>query len=84
VAKILELSGMIHSKYGSEVNMADAMHWSRQRLNKITNCKKVPNLYEVLELANALGTDYMTMAHIFLSQKYTIVDKNDDPLAFGM
>ena len=66
MAKILALSGMIHSKFATESKMADEMKWSRQRLNKITNGDKEPDLFEVRDIADALGVSFMTVAQIFL------------------
>jgi len=69
MAKILELSGLIHSKFDSEAKMADALGWPRQRLNKITNGDKEPDLDEVRDIAAALGESFMTVANIFLAKK---------------
>lgn len=69
MAKILALSGLIHSKFDSEAKMADRMGWSRQRLNKITNGDKEPDLFEVRDISDALDTSFMTVAQIFLDLK---------------
>lgn len=69
MAKILALSGLIHSKFKYESNLADSMGWSRQRLNKITNGDKEPDLGEVRDIANALDEPFMTVAQIFLDLK---------------
>ena len=69
LAKILALSGLIHSKFHTESKMADAMGYSRQRLNKITNGDKEPDLEEVRDIANALDEPFMTVAQIFLDLK---------------
>ena len=69
MAKILALNGLIHSKFGSEVKMADAMGWSKQRLNKITNGYKEPDLFEVRDISDVLGVSFMTVAQIFLDMK---------------
>ena len=58
----------------SETDMASAMGWSRQRLNKITNGKKVPDLFELDDMASALGSTVMDLAHIFLQSRSTNVD----------
>ena len=52
------LNGLIHKNYDSESEMAISMGWSRQRLNRITNGKKVPDLIEVNCIANALNTSF--------------------------
>ena len=69
MAKILALNGLIHSKFDSEAKMADALGWPRQRLNKITNGDKEPDLDEVREMAAVLGESFMTVASIFLSRR---------------
>jgi len=82
MAKNLQLSSMIHAIYGSESQMAQAMGWSRQRLNRITNGKKVPDLYELDDIATALNTPFLSVAHIFLEKRSTNVDFN--PFDFGI
>ncbi len=84
MAKNLQLNGLIHSKYGSESKMAKDMGWSRQRLNRITNEKKVPDLFEISDIASALNVSFISMAQIFLGEKSTIVDPKPDPLQFHM
>ena len=69
MAKILELSGLIHSKFETESKMANFMGWSRQRLNKITNGDKEPDLDEVRDISDALDVSFMTVAQIFLDRK---------------
>ena len=69
MAKILALSGLIHSKFDSESKMADRLGWSRQRLNKITNGDKEPDLNEVRSISDALDVSFMTVAQIFLDLK---------------
>lgn len=70
MSKILELSGMIHSKYKNESRFADAIGWTKQRLNKITTGKKEPSLSEVALLSNALDESFENVAHIFLSRSH--------------
>jgi transcriptional regulator with XRE-family HTH domain len=69
MAKILALNGLIHSKFDSESKMADAMGWSRQRLNKITNGDKEPDLFDVRDISDILDVSFMTVAQIFLDLK---------------
>lgn len=68
MAKVLELSGMIHSKYESESDFANAIGWSRQRVNKITNGKKEPNLKELAQISAGLGVSFERIANIFLAR----------------
>ena len=69
MAKILPLRGLIFGKYESEAQMAEAIGWTRQRLNKITNGTKEPTLDEVDAIAKAVGEEFMTVAAIFLKKK---------------
>ena len=74
MAKNLELNGMIHGKFGSETAMAHSLQWSRQRLNKITNGRKLPDLLEVNAMAEALDVSFIDLANIFLGKQSTYVD----------
>jgi transcriptional regulator with XRE-family HTH domain len=74
MAKVLDLRGMIYAKFDNETKAADALGWSRQRLNKITSGKKIPDLDEVNDLARVLDTSFMDVARIFLPSQST----NDD------
>ena len=78
MARIPQLNGLIHTVYNSESDMARAMNWSKQRLNRITTGKKVPDLFDVNAMANALHTSFISVAQIFLPTESTNVDKNDD------
>ena len=69
MGKIFELNGLIHSHYSSEAELARTLNWTRQRLNRITNGDKEPDLEEVRDLANALHEPFDKIAHIFLSRK---------------
>jgi len=68
MSKILELNGLIHSRYDNEAQMASALGWPRQRLNKITNGDKEPDLDEVQQIADVLEVPFMSVAQIFLSK----------------
>lgn len=61
-----ELRGLIYSKYNTEAEMADFMGWHRQKLNKITNGIKIPDVNELNELANALEEPIGEIAILFL------------------
>ena len=69
MGKILELNGLIHLHFSSETEMARVLNWPRQRLNKITNGDKEPDLGEVRDIANVLEEPFDKVAHIFLSRK---------------
>lgn len=64
----LALKGLIYGKYGKEVNLAKALGWSKQRLNRITTGRSMPNVEELNALAVALDTSVERMVHIFLPQ----------------
>lgn len=69
MAKNLEFSGMIHSKFESESAFARYLGWSRQRVWRITNNQKVPDLFELDSMAKALDKSINDVAHIFLPSK---------------
>ena len=74
MARDMELNGMIHAKFESETQMAQSIGYSRQRLNKITTGKKVPDLFELRDMAGALDQSIADLAHIFLRMQSTTVD----------
>ena len=61
-----EIRGLIYSQYKNESQLARKLNWPKQRLNKIVNGKKTPNLVEVRELSSALNVDLYTLFQIFL------------------
>lgn len=69
MAKIIELSGLIYSRYEKECQLAEELGWQRQRLNKIVNGKKEPDLEEVAALAEKLEKPVGEMVLIFLRNK---------------
>lgn len=69
MAKIYALRSLIYAKYDSEAKLADDLGWPRQRLNKITNGTKEPDLDEVKALAKKLDRPFSEIAFIFLDQK---------------
>lgn len=66
MGKIMELSDLIRSKYKSESACAAQMGWPRQRLNKITNGAKEPDIRELNQLAVALECSVEKVLNIFL------------------
>ena len=64
--KVLEIRGLIHSKFDSESAFAEYLGWSRQQLNKITTGKRMPSLQETFVLSKALDVNFEEMAQIFL------------------
>ena len=69
MAKIYALRSLIYAKYDSEAKLADELGWPRQRLNKITNGTKEPDLDEVKVLAEKLDRPFSDIAFIFLDKK---------------
>ena len=78
MAKVLALRGMIYSKFDSEAKMAEALGWNRQKLNKITNGQKEPDLDEVRDISDILGVSFMDVAHIFLQKESPNGDNKKD------
>lgn len=69
MSKVRELRGLIYSKYDSEAQFADVLQWPRQKLSKITNGTKEPDLTELNVLASGLDITVETLAQIFLRHK---------------
>lgn len=67
--KIAELRGAIYSNYPSEAACARELGWPRQRLSKITNGEKEPNIEEIVSLARVLGKTVEDVVQIFLRHK---------------
>lgn len=66
MAKVRELRGLIYSNFDSESQFANAIGWPRQRVSKITNGTKEPNIDELNTFAGALHKSVGEMAQIFL------------------
>lgn len=69
MAKIKELSGLIHGMYNHESDFAKQLGWPRQKLNKITNGMREPDLNDAVEIATALGQPLDYIIDIFLRSK---------------
>lgn len=67
--KVRELRGLIYSQYDSETEFANSIGWPRQRVNKITNGTKEPDIDELNVLAKALNKSVGDIAQIFLRYK---------------
>lgn len=67
-SKIKALRGLIFAKFDTEADMARAMGWKRQKLNKITNGIHIPNLFELQDISDALDVPYKDIANIFLDK----------------
>lgn len=69
MAKVRELCGLIHSKYDTEAELARELGWNRQKLNRITNGTKEPDLVEATAIAKALDVSIERIANIILCYK---------------
>ena len=67
--KIKAFRGLIYSNYDSEAALARELGWTRQKVNKISNGVKVPNLQEVDALSKALKTNPNDLVQIFLTSQ---------------
>lgn len=79
MAKIRELRSIIYGKYDSESQFAQVLGWEKQRLNKITNGKKEPDVVELNALASGLGVSVDNIAQIFLRFKSPNEQQNASP-----
>lgn len=71
-----KLSRMILQKYKTESQMAREMGWKRQRLNKIVNGTKIPNVLELNELSEALDASIGMVASFFCPCSHHMSDKS--------
>lgn len=62
-----ELRGMIYSHFRTEAECARRLGWTRQKLNYITNGKRLPDIRDVNVLAKALDVEVGKLINIFLS-----------------
>lgn len=62
-----ELRGMIYTRFKTEAECARSLGWSRQKLNYITNGKRLPDIRDVNQLAKTLDVDIGRLIDIFLS-----------------
>lgn len=69
MAKVRELCGLIHSKFDTEAELAWELGWNRQKLNRITNRTREPDLAEAAALAKALGVSIERVANIISCYK---------------
>ena len=67
--KVRELRGLIYSQYDTEAALANKLGWTSQRLNKITNGIREPDLEELNVLSGALNCPVSELLQIFLRHK---------------
>lgn len=65
--KMNELRGMIYSHFRTEAECARQLGWTRQKLNYITNGKRMPDIRDVNVLAKALDVEVGKLINIFLN-----------------
>lgn len=66
---VTELNGLIYGQFKNQAEFADKIGWRRQKLNKIVNGDKEPDLLEVQTISEGLGVPFMMVANIFLRKK---------------
>ena len=66
MAKIYPVRSLIYAKYDSEAELCRELGWPRQRLNRITNGTKEPDIREVKILAEKLECPFEKLADMFL------------------
>lgn len=69
MAKVKELSALIHGRFDTEAAFAREIGWDRRRLSKIITGVKEPSLHEVAVMAVGLGEPLERIASIFLNTK---------------
>lgn len=61
-----ELKKAIEEKYGTEAALARSIGWSRQRMSKLTNGKKKPDVDDVAILVKSLDLPVNTVFNFFI------------------
>ena len=69
MAKIMELNSLIHGQYPNQAAFADAIGWSKQRLNKIVNGDQQPSIDDIQVISEGLGVPFMMVCNFFLQRK---------------
>ena len=64
----MDLRGAIYSKFNSQSEFADALSWSKQKLNYIVNGKREPSVKDVSDMARVLSKPIGEVAQFFLAQ----------------
>lgn len=65
------LRGAICARYKTEAACARALGWRRQKLNYITNRRRMPDVRDVNDLAKALSIDVAVLIDFFLNAEST-------------
>ena len=77
MAKVFELSALIHGKFKTDSDFAKQLNWPRQRVYKIVNGLKDPSLDEGIEIAKCLEVPLEQIAEIFLRYKSPNGDRKE-------
>lgn len=72
-----ELKERILAKYGTEAEMARRLGWPRQRLNKITNGAKEPDVDELAAISKGLCLSISCVANFFLKNSHQTGNKKE-------
>ncbi len=77
-----ELRSMISTRFQSEAEFARAMGWSKQKMNKITTGKQLPDISELNKMSEMLDVGAPVLLRVFLpkqesKQKETALDEMD-------
>lgn len=65
----MTIRGLVYSRFKSVREFSRAVGWNRQKANLIVNCKQVPTVTDVNEMASALGVSVADVTNIFLGEK---------------
>ncbi len=66
--KVRQLRSLIYGSFDTEADFARSIGWERQRLSKITNGVKIPDVDELNQLARGLNRPIEEIVNIFLSK----------------
>jgi transcriptional regulator with XRE-family HTH domain len=64
-----ELRSMIRTRFQSEAEFARVMGWSRQKMNKITTRKQLPDIAELNKMAKMLDVGIPDLLRAFLPEQ---------------
>lgn len=70
-----ELRALIYARYDKEADFSKELGWPRQKLNLMTNGKRLPDVKELNQMAGLLGVSIEQLTQIFLNAKSQNCDK---------
>lgn len=68
-AKVRAFRGLIYANFDSEAEFARKLNWPRQKVHKISNGVKQPDLQEIDEMSKTLDVPPNELLQIFLDYK---------------